>query len=340
MLPGSAQCCFLHLTNMRRAGIRVLQVLLLTMPAAAQQISTHANLVPVPTLVLDGHGNTIFGLHAQDFMIKDDGVLEVVHLDEDAESKPLSLLVAVQCGRRANREFGRISSLSTMLDPILNQPSSEAAVLFFDSKLNLARDFTDNADLVEGDLKGVEAGDNGAAVLDAVAYSARLLARRSGDRERVLLLLSETRDHGSQFATLDEVVRLIGENHISVYALPFSPYVSQQFDVLRGTNKDEWSPNVDIIEKLAAIRQAMRKNVPETLASLTGGEYRTFHTEKTFETDLIDFANNLHSRYALSFEPKSPHPGLHQIQVRLADPSKKATLLYRNSYWVRREGER
>jgi hypothetical protein len=230
------------------------------MSAAAQQISTRANLVPVPTLVLDRQGNTIFGLHAQDFMIEDDGVEQLVHLDEDAESKPLSLMVAVQCGRRANREFGRISRLSAMLDPIFNETNSEAAVLYFDSKLNLARDFTNQADLVEGDLQGMEAGDNGAAVLDAIAYSARLLARRPGDRERVLLLLSETRDHGSHFATLDEVVRLMGENNISVYALPFSPYVSQQFDVLRGTNKDEWSPNVDIVEKLAAIRQAMRKN--------------------------------------------------------------------------------
>jgi hypothetical protein len=48
---------------------------------------------------------------------------------------------------------------------------------------------------------------------------------------------------------------------ISVYALPFSPYLSQQLDVLRGSNKDEWSPKVDILEKLVAIRQAMRKNV-------------------------------------------------------------------------------
>src|SRR5215469_15243799 len=139
----------------------VLQLLLLTMPAAAQQISTHANLVPVPTLVRDGDGNTIFGLHAQDFTIEDDGIQQVVHLDEDAESESLSLIVAVQCGRRASREFGRISTLSAMLDPILNQPSSEAALLFFDSKLSLTRDFTNNGDLIEGDLKGIEAGDNG-----------------------------------------------------------------------------------------------------------------------------------------------------------------------------------
>lgn len=320
---------------MRRAGICALEFFLLAVPAAAQEISARANLVPVPTLVLNDHGNIVFGLHSQDFMIEDDGVQQVVHLDEDAESKPLSLIVALQCGRRASREFGRISGLSAMLDPILSQPNSEAAVLFFDSKLNLVQDFTNDADLVEGDLKRLEAGDNGAAVLDVIARSARLLAKRPGDRNRVLLLLSETRDHGSHFATLDEVVRLIGENHISVYALPFSPYTSQQLDALRGTNKDEWPPFVDILEKLAAVRQAMRKNIPETLASLTGGEYRTFHTQKTFESDLIDFANSVHNRYALSFEPKNPHPGLHQIQMRLVDPSKRATLLYRHSYWAR-----
>lgn len=321
---------------MRRAGLWV-QVLLLIVPASAQQITARSNLVPVPTLVLDEHGKSAFGLHEQDFIIEDDGTEQVVHLDEAAESKPLSLMVAVQCGRRANRELGRISGLSSMLDPILNESNSEAAVLFFDSKLNLAHDFTSNADVIESDLKSIGVGDGGAAVLDAIAYSARLLARRPGARERVLLLISETRDHGSRFAKLDEVVQLIGENYISVYALPFSAYLSQQLDVLRGTNRDEWSPNVDILEKLAAIRQAMRKNIPQTLADLTGGEYRTFHTQKTFEADMIDFANNLHSRYALSFEPKNPHPGLHQIRVRLRNPLKNATVLYRTSYWVRAE---
>jgi len=325
---------------MCKVGVATLQVLLLILPTLAQQISTRADLVPVPTLVPNEKGHTIFGLHGQNFMIEDDGVLQAVHLDEAAEAKPVSLIVAVQCGRRVNRELGRIAGLSTMLDPILNEPNSEAAVLFFDSKLNLARDFTNNPDDIEGDLKRIEAGDDGAAVLDAIAYSARLLAGKPGERERVLLLISETRDHGSHFAKLDDVVRLIGENHISVYALPFSPYLSQQLDVLRGANRDEWRTTVDIAEKLAAIRQAMRKNIPQTLTNLTGGECKTFHTQQTFETDMIEFANNLHSRYALSFEPKNPHSGLHQIRVQLRDLPEKAIILYRTSYWVRGEEER
>lgn len=319
---------------MRQIGLGALLTLLLILPTASQQISTHANLVPVPTLVLDQQDKTVFGLQAQDFIIEDDGIQQVTHLDEEPESKPISLVVAVQCGRRASRDFGRIAGLSAMLDPVLNAPNSEAAVLFFDSRLNLADDFTSDAEVVERDLKNIEPGDEGAAVLDAIAYSARLLARRPADRQRVLLLISETRDHGSRFAKMDEVVRLIGGNYISVYALPFSPYLSQQLDVLRGANRDEWHQTVDILEKLAAIRQAMRKNMPETLAELSGGEYRLFHTQKRFETDMIDFANNLHNRYALSFEPKNPGPGLHQIRVRLRNSVQNATVLHRTSYWA------
>jgi len=173
----------------------------------------------------------------------------------------------------------------------------------FDSKLDLTREFTNNAALIEEGLKNLQSGDGGAAIFDAVAYSARLLAKRPEGRQRVLLLISETHDHGSHFAKLDDVVRLIGETNATVYALPFSPYVSQQLDAARG----EWSANVDIIEKIAAARQAMRRNTPKALAAMTGGEYERFATRNQFETEITTFANHLHSRYLLSFEPRSPH---------------------------------
>ncbi len=287
-----------------------------------------------PALVKDADGSAVYGLHAEDFTIEDDGVAQSVRLDEAAESEPVSLIIAVQCGRRAQREFGRISGLASMLDPILSNSGNEAALLFFDSKLNLARAFTRDAESLEADLKNLQFGDNGAAVLDAVAYSARLLARRPEGHQRVLLLISETRDHGSRFSKLDEVVRLINETNVSVYALPFSPYVSHQLDDLRATNKDEWSPNIDILGKLGDIHQAMRKNLPRALAAMTGGEYSSFASRDAFETNMTSFTNHLHSRYLLSFEPKDPPPGLHQIRVRLRNQEKGRTVLFRRSYWV------
>lgn len=322
---------------MPRFRSRLVMLLLLFGPAAAQQepsFSSQANLVPVPALVRDAQGNAVYGLQAQDFIIEDDGVEQGVHLDEAAEAEPISLVIAVQCGRRADREFGRMAGLAAMLDPVLSGHQNEAALLLFDSKLNLVHDFTNQAEVIEEDLKNLEPGDHGAAILDAVAYAAKMLGRRPAGRQRVLLLISETRDHGSHFAKIDDAVRLVGVTHTLVYALPFSPYISQQLDTARGSNRDEWGPNMDIIEKLAAARQAMRQNSAKALASMTGGEYELFATRKGFESDMISFANHLHSRYLLSFEPKNPHPGLHKIRVRLRQAGPNRTVLFRSTYWV------
>ena len=296
--------------------------------------SSQGNLVPVPTLVRDARGNAVYGLHARDFIIADDGVEQTVHLDEAEEAEPISLVIAVQCGRRATREFARIAGLAAMLDPVLNNPRNEAALLLFDSELNLAHDFTSQADVIEQELKHLESGNQGAAILDAVAYAARMLGRRPNGRKRVLLLISETRDHDSHFAKIDDAVRLVEVTHTLVYALPFSPYISQQLDTARGTYQDEWKPTIDIIEKLAAMRQAMRHNSAKALASMTGGEYELFATRKGFESDMVSFANHLDSRYQLTFEPQDPHPGLHRIRVTLRRARSDQTLLFRSSYWV------
>jgi VWFA-related protein len=322
---------------MLRFSSQLVMLLLLFDAASGQHepsFRSQGNLVPVPTLVRDAAGNAVYGLRAQDFMIEDDGVEQAVHMDEAAEAEPISLVIAVQCGRRAKREFGRMAGLAAMLDPILSGRQNEAALLIFDSKLNLVRDFTKQADVIETDLKNLEPGDHGAAILDAVVYSAKLLGKRPEGRLRVLLLISETRDHGSHFAKIDDAVRLVGVTHTLVYALPFSPYISQQLDTARGSNRDEWSPNFDIIEKLAAARQAMRKNSAKALASMTGGEYELFATRKSFESDMISFANHLHSRYLLSFEPKDPHAGLHRIRVSLRNSASNQTVLFRSTYWV------
>jgi hypothetical protein len=48
---------------------------------------------------------------------------------------------------------------------------------------------------------------------------------------------------------------------------------------------------------------------------------------------MTTFGNRLHSRYLLSFAPKNPHPGLHEIHVRLRKPGKD-TVLFRTNYWA------
>jgi hypothetical protein len=199
--------------------------------------------------------------------------------------------------------------------------------------VNVVRDFTHNASLIEEDLKNLDQGDGGAAILDAVDLSVKLLDKVPEGNQRVVLLVSETRDHGSHRAKLADVVALIGSSNTVIYALAFSPALSNVLDTERGTNQDAMNASPDIIGALAMAMQAARRNTPKAIASMTGGEYELFESRKRFETHLIDFTNHLHSRYLLSFQPKDPHPGLHQLAVHLRTPAKEA-VLSRSIYWA------
>jgi VWFA-related protein len=289
-----------------------------------------SNVVLVPALVKDARGKIVYGLQASDFMLKDDDVEQSIQLDEVAEEQPISLIIAVQTDYH---ELGRMKGLASMLDPILHQENLEAAVVTFDREIDLAQDFTGNPDLVEKALNSIESGQGGAAVLDVVKYSANLLSKVAKDRQRVLLLISETRDHGSHFAKIDDVIASIGDSNIVVYALAFSPGMSNLLDTGRGSNKEDMSPGPDLLAPLILAGNAMRKNIPKTICSMTGGEYEMFQSRKRFETHLNDFDNHLHSRYLLSFAPKNPKPGLHEIRVQLKDPS-KGSILARSNYWA------
>jgi len=84
---------------------------------------------------------------------------------------------------------------------------------------------------------------------------------------------------------------------------------------------------------MIAATDTMRKNIPKSVARLTGGEYFQFNDGKTLERDLATLANHIPNRYILSFQPQSPHPGLHVVGLELKEyPQLKVTA--RSSYWA------
>jgi hypothetical protein len=107
-------------------------------------------------------------------------------------------------------------------------------------------------------------------------------------------------------------------------------------DTLRGewdARTDPAGGNLDILRLMKMAQQAMRKNAAKSVASMTGGEYELFTSQKSFERLMNEFANHLHSRYLLRFEPKKPHPGLHEVRVRIRERG-NSVVLARRSYWV------
>ena len=327
---GWAQC------KLKRACIFLLLLFALTFSGASSQDTTfhsQSNVVVIPALVKSAKGDVVYGLEAKDFLVEDDGVEQVVHLDEAAEGSPVSLVVAIQRGRRANYEFPRMRGLGAMLDPMLEAGLGKVAIVEFDSHVELVQNFTGNSERIAGTLRELQPGDGGAAIVDAVDYSVKLLEKVPKERQRVLLLISETRDHGSHEAKVEDVVAAIGQSNTAVYALAFSPSRSNVLDTMRGNNTNEMHPSPDLLAPLFMAAEAIKKNTPKAVASMTGGEYELFATGKGFEARMIDFTNHVHSRYLLSFEPKGPHAGLHRLRVQLRDPADKIVLA-RGSYWA------
>ena len=226
--------------------------------------------------------------------------------------------------------------IGPMLTPVFAQLRSRVALVEFDRHVRLVENFSEDETSMDDDLKKLQPGDNGAAIRDAIDFSISLLEKEAADRQRILLLVSENRDHGSQVTKTDDLVAAIGNSNTVVYALSFSPSLSQVLDTEKGLNRDEayWDAPPDIIGSLLMIRNSMKTNITKTISSMTGGEYELFTSRKGFEERMVDFNNHLHSRYVLSFAPKEPHPGLHQIRVRLKQSLPGTTILSRASYWA------
>ena len=149
---------------------------------------------------------------------------------------------------------------------------------------------------------------------------------------------------GSQ-AKIEQTVAAVGQANAMMYSLAFSPGLSNILDTGRGLNtpynpnaRNEMHPAIDVLDLAYRTAQAMRKNVPSTVASMTGGEYELFASRQKFEVRMNDFTNHLHNRYLLSFPPKEPAPGLHRLQVRLKNPA-NGTVLARTSYWAEGPGK-
>jgi VWFA-related protein len=333
-------------------------------------ISSRSTLVVVPALVRDKANKLVFNLQASDFVLTDDGVPQKLTLEQDTDLEPLALVVDIEGGGAAASRIDRFSAISGLMDSIVGDVPHKVAIVGFDSSPVLVQDFTPNLDTASSAIDALIAdnnGDDGAAILDSLAFSLNLLSKQPLQYRRAILLVSESHDMGSHI-TLQEAVRQVSDTNTVIYSIGFS---SGRVELKHGSAKalgnstpgpahgcmsrDPNDPNVDLkqnpaaqaydclsllapplgVAKAAAIAAfiGLQKDIPETVAHLTGGEYYKLGNQKNFVHDLHTISNHIPNRYVLSFQPQSPHPGLHVIDLRLPGYS-GLKVTARGSYWA------
>lgn len=335
-------------------------------------IRASSTLVLVPALVKSRSGETVFSLTADDFMLTDNGVPQTLRLETDTDSQPLALVVIVETGGQGAEHLGDYDNLGAVLDAVIGDVRHLVAVVNFDSKPRVAQDFTDDTDAAAKAIANLSGGDQGAAILDALSFGIDLLRDVPPRYRRAVLLVTETADRGSE-TSLDEAVRLVSDTNTAIYSFGFSttkealkheaskvprpggsPYGNEPYGAggcmsldpgadpdAHGNRRVQALDCVsDLLPPLRLVRMAfiaakdgLKRNVPESVAQLTGGEYFAFTNAATLRRGLLTISNDVPNYYVLNFRPESPSAGLHTLTLKLKSRP-ELQLKARSAYWM------
>ncbi len=191
-------------------------------------IRTSVDVVDVLCTVQDRRSRYISNLTRDDFEIYEDGVkqnIDFFHHETGEKARPLSVLMLVDTsGSVKDKLHFEQQAASEFLHQTLTQNKDMAAIVQFDSEINLAQDFTFDIPLLEEALQEIRAG--GATKLyDAIWVGVKdLLSEEVG--RRVLVILSDGADTQSTIEA-EEAIRTSQINDVVIYGLGVK---SRRFD--------------------------------------------------------------------------------------------------------------
>jgi VWFA-related protein len=319
------------------------------------KFSTQTNVVIVPTTVRDRNGEVINGLQLQDFELFDNKKLQKI--TADVREEPLSLVVAVQRSSNLTEVLPKLQKVGSMLSELVAGQDGEVAVVSFDHRIQVVQDFTNETTKVSEAMQKMTPGSAEHAVNDAVDFSIRMLKKRPPDRRRVLLLIAEKRDKGSELRLREALTQAQFAN-IAIYSLDISTIVAALTDkgmpprpppippeaiyvpgggAATPTTVEQNYYNGNYIPLFVDIFKATKSLfVDDTLdvfTRFTGGREYPFIGERSLEKAISGISEELHSQYLLSYSPNNPtEGGFHDIKVVVNRPNLEVRT--RPGYWV------
>jgi VWFA-related protein len=196
-------------------------------------IRVSVNLVNVPFSVVDGRGQLVNGLGAQDFEVFEDGVPQAIQFFSRAEDSPLTIaIVADVSGSQDDFLSDHRRDLRNFLKAVL-KPQDQAMLICFGANVWLAAAPEERAlnlhDKLKDFQKGHRAGmkklnppayrDGASSVYDGIYEGARALGSLSG--RRAIVVLTDGEDTSSAHTQI-EAIEACQEYAVTLFALRYS----------------------------------------------------------------------------------------------------------------------
>jgi VWFA-related protein len=287
------------------------------------------NVVQVPVSVKDTSGRDVENLLARHFTVLDNGVPQQTSLDKFGTGvAPISLAIAIQSSGIAAPALVKIRRIGGMIQPLVIGDRGEAAIVTFDREIQWRQDFTSSSGAIQAAVKALKTGEPmEARMLDAVVEIADRMKARAG--RKVLLLISESRDRGSQ-ATFQQALEAVAREGIEVFGAHYSAYSTTWI----ARPEDLPPPSApNFLAIFTELARAGKTNDIEALTDATGGFDYPFLKARGIEQSIEKLGVEVHSQYFLSFPRREGAPGMHRIEVAVPGQS-ELRIRSRRAYWA------
>lgn len=308
-------------------------------------IRARVNEVRAPVVVRDQRtGEMILSLEQDDFRVFDNGVEQTInHFDLGGD--PLSVVLVVQTSSELEGTMPAIQRAGIVFTHTVMAQTGEAAVLGYDDHVNALEPFTMERDDVQNTLNNLRLGDAGMRLYDAMARGIEMLDDRPTGQRRILMVIGEARDSGSE-NKLGGVLRRAELANVTIYTVGISvtgadlrqspqqyrppqvgppgtfPTPTPNMTPTSPKMAQAVQPNMNLAGLLVWLvktgQNAFGQNPLELATAATGGLHINVVHERDFEKAISDIGGELHAQYNIGYRPTGETNGYHEIRVEVA----------------------
>jgi VWFA-related protein len=305
---------------------------------AKQAIRVRVSEVTAPVTVRDASGEMVLDLLQDNFHVFDNGAEQKLnHFDVGGD--PLSIVLLVETSSHIEPMFPAIQHVGAVFTEAVMGTTSEAAVLSFDNSVDTRLKFTTDPDDVQNTVNHMQIGSDEVLLYDAMAKGIAMLDERPKVRRKILVVVSEAQDSGSE-AKLGEVLRQAQLANVMIYSIGLSTAVAD----LRGKPKPKAVPQVGptgantgppnttigaasanpqgidlmplVIWLVKTGKNAVGPNSLAIASQATGGLHVNVKRDGSIQKAMDEIGGELHAQYTLAYRPTGEDlTGYHEIKV-------------------------
>jgi VWFA-related protein len=322
-------------------------------------IRVRVSEVIAPVTVLDHKGEMILSLTQKDFHVYDNGTEQKIeHFDLGGD--PLSVVFVVETSSHIEVLLPAVRQTGIVFSQTVMAQTAEAAVIGFDDTVDLLDKFTTHSDSIENTIHHLRMGTSGVRLYDAMARGISLLGERPAARRRILVVLAEAQDEGSE-NKLGEVLRQAQLGNVTIYSIGLSTIAAElrskpdpalplqlgppgTFPVPTPNGmpqtpeiERQMQGNVDLLALAEwLVKTGMNALGPNSLAvasKATGGLHLNTMKDRSIQKAMDEIGGELHAQYTLGYRPPGDEPsGYHEIRVEVDRPD--VTVRTRPGYYL------